>query len=95
MSKETGVVVFNDGKKMWFKFNSTVNQCYPKLFDSIKEVADKWHEDEWVYCTCGGELESVIVYPYDVQPPSNETITFKMMACRKCKCLEDVHKYCD
>lgn len=87
MSRCTGVVVFHsDSKKMWIKHNATVEQCYPKLYDTPEDVAQDWNTDDWPICSCGG-AEEATVYPYDVVPPQGETVQWGITACRKCRCI--------
>ena len=88
MSKNIGVVVFHsDSKKMWIKYNATIEQCYPKLYDDPDDVVDNWYTNDWPICSCDS-AETATVYPYDIVPPKRDTIRWDIMACRKCKCIK-------
>ena len=87
MSRNIGVIVFHsDARKMWIKYNATVEQCYPKLYDSPEDVAEDWYTTDWPICFCGN-AESASVYPYDVAPPSGKTVHWEITACRNCRCI--------
>lgn len=92
MSRNVGHVIFQgDNSIAYMIFNSTVEQCYPGLYETCEKASKAFMNGTFLHddlsCTCGGE-EPVVIVPYDAAPvPPDSTIHWRGTGCRKCRCI--------
>ena len=81
MSCSGNIEFEKDGKVAWFEYNSIVDFCRPKIYETYEELVKNWRcDDQLIDETCEHELEDVTITVLDESG-------WEGKACRKCMCM--------